>query len=180
MGKLLYGPPCSSGSAKLHPLAWMLMLRVQGSLEELLEAAQAGDDASATTGAAADEVNFKGTAIVMSMRFHFANTIAKLREWPVEDSRVMASTPASTSDATVAAHAACAPPATEVGCWSSVCSLSYCCMPALQTALKLCSMTAETQIALPPLCTHMARCAGASRAAEWRRRGADKHPDSAA
>lgn len=56
-------------------------VEVQGSLEELLAGAADADSAA--------DAGYKGTAVIMSMRFHFATTFAKLREWPAEIGKVL-------------------------------------------------------------------------------------------
>lgn len=59
---------------------------LQASLDELLESAR-------EAGRSADDINYKGTAVIMSMRFHFASTFAKLQEWPSEISRTLECSP---------------------------------------------------------------------------------------
>ena len=56
---------------------------VQAALEELLQKAQ---EPRSSPG---DEHDYTHTAVVMSMRFHFASTFAKLQEWPSEISKVL-------------------------------------------------------------------------------------------
>ena len=55
---------------------------MQSSLEELLAGAR--DDV-----AGGADAGYKGTAVIMSTRFHFATTFAKLREWPAEIAKVL-------------------------------------------------------------------------------------------
>ena len=90
---------CSHGCLIPHTITAVCCM--QGSLSELLDAAKADVPIAESSG---DNIDFKGTAITMSMRFHFATTFAKLREWPAEISRVMsASTSTGTSATTLEA-----------------------------------------------------------------------------
>ena len=61
-------------------------MAMQGALEELLQGAPA---ASSPSFEGENSSGYKANAVILSIRFHFANTVAKLREWPAEVAKLL-------------------------------------------------------------------------------------------